>query len=288
MQVKQILLIYVLWESQRKKLWQWVSYTHHRDFFLLSHFSHPSETEQKSTNFLHSPWPKVNVRGKIKQKQFRFELPFAAEGEAKSFSTYWSETNLTLLGWECANESSQAHRNGAHTNEANLQLKEQVRVLSFNCRGKADGSHAICSWFSSISEFISFYPALCSLKLFSCIKVFSLVSKLLRDNRGRNIYVSATPYSSQVLARRTQKWPVPLLPYSQHGLNFYIKVPFIKLIKVITLAQEIEDVNKRAGWKNSMQIVFSHSVLFRGNRFHFFFNVKWYHLGQNCVVWCCT
>lgn len=37
----------------------------------------------------------------------------------------------------------------------------------------------------------------------------------------------------------------------------------MKLIKVITLAQEIEDANKRAGWKNSMQIVLSYSVLFR-------------------------
>lgn len=163
-----------------------------------------------------------------------------------------------------------SHRNGAHTNEANLQLKEQVWALSFNCRGKADNSHAISLRLFSISEFISFYPALCSLKLFSCIELLSLVSKLVRDNWRRSIYVSATPDRVQVLARRMQKWPVPLLPYSQHGLNFYFKVPFIKLIKVITLAQEIEVVNKRAGWKNSMQIVFSHSVLFRENQFNFF------------------
>lgn len=165
----------------------------------------------------------------------------------------------------------------------------QVWALSFNCRGKADGWHAISLPFYSISEFISFYPAPCSLILFSCIKLLSLVSKLLRDNGGHGIYVSATPYSVQVLASRAQKWPVPLLPYSQHGLNFYIKVPFIKLIKVITLAQEIEDVNKRAGWKNSAQRVFSHSVVFRENQFNIFvLNVKLCQLGQNCILWCCT
>lgn len=167
MQVKWILLIYILWESQRNRLWQWLCHTYHRAFFLHFLFF-PIPVKLSKNLLIFFPWLKVSVRGKTKQIQYRFELPFPAEGERNSFPTYCSKINLMLLGWGVwinhlmPIEMEQIKMKHIQTK----QMKEQVWTLSFSCRGKDNGLHVISLWFSSLSEFVSFCPALCSLKSF--------------------------------------------------------------------------------------------------------------------------
>lgn len=66
---------------------------------------------------------------------------------------------------------------------------------------------------------------------------------------------------------------------------FILKFHLQKIIKVITLAQEIEDVKKTAGWlENSMQAVLSHLVIFAENQFIFFYFLILYDINLEKIV----